>query len=171
MKKPILLIFLLLICCIPVIVAQTNNQDTAVIIRIIDGDTYKVNFSGKEQSLRLIGIDTPESKPNKKVFRDSKKTGQDIGIIVAMGKQAKAFAETLIKPGDTVKIEFDVQSHDRYGRLLGYVYLSDGKMLNEELVKAGYANLMTVPPNVKHQSRFLELYKEARENKRGLWRE
>jgi micrococcal nuclease len=53
---------------------------------------------------------------------------------------------------------------------LGYVYLSDGEMLNEEIVKAGYANLMTVPPNAKYQERFLKAYREARENKRGLWR-
>ncbi len=58
---------------------------------------------------------------------------------------------------------------DRYGRLLGYVFLSNGKMLNEEIVKAGYAIVMTIPPNVKHQDRFLRAYKQARERKRGLW--
>ena len=171
MKKLFFLLFLLLLCCIPVIMAANNNLNNAVIVRIIDGDTYKVNFNGKEQSLRIIGVDAPESKPNKKAFRDSRKTGQDIATIMAMGKRATIFVETLIKPGDTIKIEFDVQQYDRYGRLLGYVYLPNGKMLNEELVRAGYANLMTVPPNVKYQSRFLELYKQARENKRGLWGE
>lgn len=80
------------------------------------------------------------------------------------------YVKTLVKHGDTVKIGFDVQKRDRYGRLLGHVYLSDGKMLNEEIVKAGYANLMTIPPNVKYQERFLKAYREARENKRGLWR-
>jgi micrococcal nuclease len=69
-----------------------------------------------------------------------------------------------------VTIEFDVQTRDRYGRLLGYVYLFNGKMLNEEIVKAGYANLMTYPPIVKYQERFLKAYREARENRRGLWR-
>ena len=63
-----------------------------------------------------------------------------------------------------------VQDPDKYGRFLAYVYLSSGKMLNEEIVKAGYANVMTVPPNVKHQEAFLRAYREARENKRGLWR-
>jgi micrococcal nuclease len=51
---------------------------------------------------------------------------------------------------------------------LAYLYLSDGKMLNEEIVKAGYANLMTVPPNVKYQERFLKAYREAGENRWGL---
>ena len=64
-----------------------------------------------------------------------------------------------------------MQEKDRYGRLLGYVYLRSGKMLNVEIVKAGYANVMTVPPNVKYQDRFLNAYKEARESKKGLWEE
>ncbi len=64
----------------------------------------------------------------------------------------------------------DVEKRDKYGRLLGYVYLSNGKMLNEEVVKAGYGSLMTHPPNVKYQERFLKAYREARENNRGLWK-
>ena len=87
-----------------------------------------------------------------------------------MGKKATVFVKTLVKKGDTIKIEFDVQQRDRYGRLLGYVYLSDGRMLNEEILKAGYANLMTIPPNVRYEQRFLMAYREARGNRRGLWR-
>ena len=63
----------------------------------------------------------------------------------------------------------DAQERDRYDRLLGYVYLTNGKMLNEEIVKAGYANVMTIPPNVKYKDRFLKAYREAREKERGLW--
>jgi micrococcal nuclease len=62
------------------------------------------------------------------------------------------------------------EKRDRYGRLLCYVYLRNGKMLNEEIVKAGYASLLTYPPNVKYQSVFLKAYREAREKKRGLWK-
>jgi micrococcal nuclease len=76
-----------------------------------------------------------------------------------MGREATKFTKTLIKPGDMVRIEFDIQRRDRYGRLL-----------NEEVVKAGYANLMTTPPNVKYEDRFLKGYKGAREDKRELWR-
>ena len=88
-----------------------------------------------------------------------------------MGKRATEYVESLVKIGDLITIEFDAQEKDRYGRLLGYVYLSNGKMLNEEIVKAGYANVMTIPPNVKYKSRFLIAYKHARERKRGLWGE
>ena len=79
--------------------------------------------------------------------------------------------KTLVNSGDPVRIELDAQARDKYGRLLAYVYLSNGRMLNEEIVKAGYANVMTIPPNVKHQEAFLRAYRQARENKRGLWRD
>ena len=77
----------------------------------------------------------------------------------------------MVKPRDLITIEYDVQEMDRYKRLLGYVYLTNGKMLNEEIVKAGYANVMTIPLNVKYKDRFLIAYKQARESKRGLWEE
>lgn len=86
-----------------------------------------------------------------------------------MGKEAANFTATLVKPGDVVKIEFDVKQRDQYGRLLCYVYLSSGKMLNEEIIKAGYESVMTYLPNVKYQERFLAAYREARAYKRGLW--
>jgi micrococcal nuclease len=88
-----------------------------------------------------------------------------------MGKRATEYVKSLVEPGDLITIEFDAQERDRYGRLLCYVYLSNGKMLNEEIVKAGYANVMTVPPNVRYKDMFLRAYKEARESKRGLWEE
>ncbi len=148
-----------------------HAQQTTTVKRVVDGDTLKVRYWGKEESIRLIGIDTPESRVNKKAKRDAKRSGQDIKTITAMGKRATEYVESLVKPGDLITIEFDAQERDRYRRLLGYVYLSNGKMLNEEIVKAGYANIMTIPPNVKYQDRFLKAYREARERKRGLWEE
>lgn len=149
---------------------QAETYDTVTVIRIIDGDTLKVDYKGSDESVRLIGVDTPESKANKKAKKDAERTKQDIITITAMGKAATDFTISLVKPGDTVRIEFDVQVKDRYMRLLAYIYLANGKMLNEELVKAGYANIMTYPPNVKYQERFLKAYREARESRRGLWK-
>ncbi len=148
-----------------------HAQQTTTVTRVVDGDTLKIRYWGKEESIRLIGIDTPESRVNKKTKKDAKRSGQDIKTIIEMGKRATKYVESLVKPGDLITIEFDAQEKDRYGRLLGYVYLSNGKMLNEEIVKAGYANVMTIPPNVKYQDRFLKAYKHARERKRGLWGE
>ncbi len=67
-----------------------------------------------------------------------------------------------------VRVEFDVQQRDKYGGLLGYVYLADGRMFNEEIVKAGYASLMAIPANVKYEGKFLKAYREAREGKKGV---
>jgi micrococcal nuclease len=103
-------------------------------------------------------------------MKDAQRTKSDIETIISHGKEAKEFVMRLMKPGDFLWIEFDVRRRDQYGRLLAYLYLPSGKMLNEEIVKAGYAQLMTIPPNVKYQERFLKAYKEARENHRGLWK-
>jgi len=134
------------------------------VLWVVDGDTLKIEFQGKQESIRLIGIDCPESRINPKAKRDAERSGEDIEKIIEMGKRATAFTKSLVKKGDRVRIEFDVQQRDGHGRLLGYVYLPDAKMLNEEIVRAGYASMMTIPPNVKYQEKFLKAYREAREN-------
>ena len=94
-----------------------------------------------EKRIRLIGIDTPESRVKRKAKKDANMSEHDIKTIIEMGKKAKAYVDGLVKRGDLITIEFDVQKRDKYGRLLGYIYLSSGKMLNEEIVKTGYATL------------------------------
>ncbi len=162
---------LLFVFILTLLSSSLHAQELFTVLRVVDGDTLKVRYLGEDESVRLIGIDTPESRVNKKTKKDAKRSKQDIETIVAMGKRATAYVEGLVKPGDTITIEFDVQERDRYKRLLGYVYLSNGKMLNEEIVKAGYANVMTIPPDVKYEDRFLRAYKQARERKKGLWKE
>lgn len=73
--------------------------------------------------------------------------------------------------GREVGLEYDVQQRDKYGRVLAYVYLEDGRMFNALLVREGYARVSTYPPNVKYQKLFSELQKEARGNGKGLWGE
>ena len=145
-------------------------QQITTVIRVVDGDTLKISYNGQDESVRLIGIDTPESRINKKTKKDAKRSGQDIETIIAMGKRATAYVESLVKAGDAIEIEFDVQKRDKYKRLLCYVYLSGGKMLNEAIVNAGYANVMTIPPNVKYKDRFLRSYKLSKEERNGLWK-
>jgi len=86
------------------------------------------------------------------------------------GKEAKEYLQNLLK-GQRVKLEYDIDHTDQYGRTLAYVYLQDGTFVNAELVKNGYAMVMTVPPNVKFAEEFVKLQQEARENNRGLWKE
>jgi micrococcal nuclease len=148
-----------------------SGNEPATVKRVVDGDTLKIVYQGQEESVRLIGIDTPESKRNKKARKDAGRSGTDVDQITAMGKEASKYMRTIAREGDRVNIEFDIQKRDKYRRLLGYVYLENGHMLNEEIIKAGYASPMTIPPNVKYQDRFLKLYREAREAKRGLFRE
>lgn len=160
---------LLLISCL--LTASTYAQNlTAIVIRVIDGDTIKVELGEKKESVRLIGIDTPESKANAKASRDSGRSGQDVAAIVSQGKQAAEYTRSKVKKGDTVRLETDVQERDKYRRLLAYVWLSDGTMLNEAIVRAGYAQPATFPPNVRYQDLFLEAARDARRNGKGLWR-
>jgi len=136
------------------------------VTRAVDGDTLKLENG---ERVRLIGIDTPELHESKKLYRDSQRSGQDVGTIQKLGERAYKFTRNLVE-GQYVRLEFDVERFDKYGRLLAYVYLLDGTFVNAEIVKQGYASLMTIPPNVKYVDLFLELYREARENKRGLWK-
>lgn len=147
----------------------TPTNYAAKVVRVVDGDTLKVMIEGRIVSVRLIGVDTPESKANKKAKKDAARSSQDIKTMVSLGKAAVGFTKSIVNPGDIVDIEQDVQPHDRYGRLLAYVYLKSGKMLNEEIIAAGFASVMTIPPNVRHQERFLRAYRAAREERRGLW--
>ena len=151
--------------------ASPNSRDRGVdtVVQIVDGDTLTIQHNGRMEKIRLIGIDAPESSTNNKTKKDASRGNGDVDTITKMGKEATRFVKRIVKPGDQVTIEFDKQIRDKYGRLLGYVYLSNGKMLNEEIVRAGYANLLTYPPNVKYQDRFRHAYHEARENNRGLW--
>ncbi len=122
------------------------------------------------ERIRLIGVDTPESEDNPKAERDAERTGQSLSFIFALGQKAKEFTKSYLQRGTNVSLELDVQQRDKYGRLLAYVYLPDGTMLNALLLKEGYAQVMTIPPNVKYAEMFLQIQAEARGNNRGLWR-
>ena len=164
--KVLSLVFVLVLVSSPIYAQQKTT-----VTRIIDGDAIQVIYGGVERRIRLIGIDAPESRIDRKAMKDANMSEHDIKTIVEMGAKAKAYVNGLIKRGDFITIEFDTQEKDRYGRLLCYVYLSNGKMLNEEIVKAGYANVKTIPPNVKYKDKFLKAFKYAKETKRGLWDE
>jgi len=145
---------------------KAHNYTDIIVKRVVDGDTIQLQ-SGER--VRLIGIDTPEMHESNKLYRDSQSSGEDIKTIIALGKRSYAFTRNLVE-GKRVSLEFDVEKYDRYGRLLAYVYLKDGTFVNAKIVEEGYASLMTIPPNVKYADLFLKLYRDARENKRGLWK-
>jgi micrococcal nuclease len=145
---------------------RSYNYSDILVTRAVDGDTLVLET---RERVRLIGMDTPEMHESAKLFRDASRTKQDIKTIQALGRRAYEFTKNLVE-GKRVKLEFDLEKHDKYGRLLAYVYLKDGTFVNAEIVKEGYASLMTYPPNVKYVDLFLNLYREAREDRRGLWK-
>jgi micrococcal nuclease len=151
-------------------IAGSQNQRACNVVQVIDGDTFVCQFSdGKEEHIRLIGVDAPKSERNRKTEGNSEKSGQNIETIITQAKKAAQFTKSYLKLETTVKLELDVQPRDEYGSLLAYVYLPDGTMLNALLVQEGYAQVTAIPPNVKYQDLFLKLQREAMESNRGLW--
>lgn len=130
----------------------------ATVVRVVDGDTIRVRLDGDgEERVRLIGIDTPETKDPRRPVQ-------------CYGREAAARTVSLLPPGTRVRLERDVEPRDRYGRLLAYVYrASDGLFVNLALVREGYALVLTIPPNVAHAEEFVAAARGAREAGRGLW--
>lgn len=125
------------------------------VIEVVDGDTIKVSDGSSEKTVRLIGIDTPETKDPRKPVQ-------------YYGKEASAFTKDLLELRH-VNLQKDISDTDRYGRLLRYVYLGDGTLVNEKLLREGYARVSTFPPDVKFADLFVEAERDAREHRRGLW--
>ena len=129
----------------------------AVVTRVVDGDTIRARISGRQERVRFIGIDTPESvKPNTPVQ--------------CFALEASARTKTLLPPGTRVRLVRDVEARDRYHRLLAYVYrASDGMFVNLVLAREGFARPYTFPPNVAHEAEFVAAAAQARADGRGLW--
>ncbi len=126
------------------------------VTRVVDGDTVKVHLGGRRETVRYIGVDTPETvKPGTPVQ--------------CFGKAATAYNRGLVA-GQAVRLRTDAEARDRYGRLLAYVYRRrDGLFVNAALVRGGFARTLTIPPNVSHASELAGLQRAARMSRRGLW--
>jgi len=133
-------------------IGQKNSLAEVHINEIIDGDTYKTS-SG--ETIRVLGVDCPE-------IDGEKKKGKYFAF------KAKEFAENKILD-KKVKLEFDSEKKDKYGRLLAYIYLGDKGMFNLHLLQEGYANLMIISPNRRYEEKFKKAVKNARSNKNGVW--
>lgn len=161
-------VFLVFVCVLLSLiwtgVCFSSNFSFCTVEKIIDGDTFVC--SGER--VRLVGVDTPESVHNPRAEKQARSM-RDLETVLELGRRARAFTASLLRPGMQVRLEFDVQVRDRYGRLLAYVWLPDGRMLNEVLLEEGYATLYTVPPNVKYEDRLRKAQERARVKRRGLW--
>lgn len=131
--------------------------EPARIVRVVDGDTVDATLERTKGTVRvrLIGVDTPEKVDPRKPVQ-------------CFAEEASRFTEQL--EGALVLLDYDVERYDRYGRTLAYVFLQDGRLFNLVLVREGYAQPYTVPPNVRYQELFVQAAARAREEGRGLWR-
>src|SRR3954470_16035978 len=127
----------------------SGSTHAATVQRVVDGDTVRLAGLG---SVRLIGIDTPE------VYG---------GTVECFGPEASAFAKSILRPGSRVRYRVGAEARDRYGRLLAYVWLRDGRLVNALLAERGYATTLTIPPNDDLAPRFRAAERRAREHRRG----
>lgn len=130
------------------------------VTEVFDGDTIRVSLpDGRSETVRYIGIDTPETHhPHRGV--------EELGF-------AASSVNSSLVLHRRVRLEMDVESRDRYGRLLAYVWLGDGEnavMVNEVILRKGYAMIFTFPPNLRHTDLFRKAFLDARESQSGLWK-
>ena len=124
------------------------------VIAVVDGDTLDVAWDGRQERVRLLGVDTPETvDPDRPVG--------------CYGPEAAAFTHRRLQ-GRTVRLQFDRQRRDRFGRLLAYLAV-DGRRFNDDLLAGGYARLLVIPPNGRHARAMLDQELKARSAGRGLW--
>ncbi len=136
--------------------AQTEQPGLYRVKRVSDGDTITVDMNGKSETIRFIGVDTPEThKPN--------------APVQCYGPAASAFTKNVLK-GTSVRLEADSLStnRDRYDRLLRYVYLPDGTLMNHRLIREGYGFYYPYFPFEKSKE-FDATQEQARAENRGLW--
>ena len=133
------------------------SRRTRPIDYVVDGDTVDAVIDGRTERIRLIGIDTPETKKP-----DTE--------IECFGPEATAFTESLLPVGTPVRIERDTVNRDDFGRLLGYVYRADdGIFVNYEIVRQGFAQPLSIEPNTTYATLFVDASRSAERDDVGLW--
>lgn len=152
--------FVILRIAMPWITASGTAPFAAVptVTKVIDGDTIDVRIGRQTRRIRLIGIDTPETKDPRKPVQ-------------CFGKEASARTAALLPPGTEVRLERDVEETDVYDRTLAYVYrASDGLFVNLSLVAEGLADTLRIAPNTAHAAAFAEAAARAQKQQIGLWK-
>ena len=135
----------------------STSPNSATVKEVVDGDTIDIAIGGKTERVRLIGINTPETKhPTKGVE--------------CFGPEASAYTEQLLPKGTALRVERDVEARDKYGRLLLYVYIANSNVfVNLDLVTNGYARPMVFEPNTAHKADFAQSATQAELHNVGLW--
>jgi micrococcal nuclease len=129
----------------------------AVVEHVVDGDTVQVRVAGGRHTVRLIGIDTPETVDRRRPVQ-------------CYGPEASAYTKSLLPPGTPLHLELDAEPRDVYNRLLVYVHrANDGLFVNLDLATNGYADELRIEPNIAHNAAIASAVHDARAAGRGLW--
>ena len=136
--------------------------------KVLDGDTIRLETG---ELVRLVGVDTPESSENRKLREDIYKMGMPVRErdLALLGQAASAFTRALVE-GRQCWLEFEKGPKDQYGRLLAYVHLEDGRILNELILAQGFGKAY-LGFSFRYKKRYILLQTEARLAKRGLWKD
>jgi len=147
-----------------------SNLILAAVTRVVDGDTIDIRFlNGPRERVRLLGIDTPELYESDKLERNVRESGRSKEEIQKLGQLASEFSKSHLDRQD-IGLEMDAQLRDNFGRLLAFIWLSHTNVLfNMLIVREGFAQVATIPPNVKYVDLLLACQREARDGVRGLW--
>jgi micrococcal nuclease len=134
-----------------------TSPNSATVKHVVDGDTIDIAIGGNTERVRLIGINTPETKHPTKGLE-------------CFGPEASAYTQQLLPAGTALRVERDIEARDKYGRLLLYVYIADSNIfVNLDLVLQGYARPMVFEPNTAHKSDFAQAATQAELRNVGLW--
>ena len=136
--------------------SNISQPDLATIVSVVDGDTIVLSVQNQTETVRLLGIDTPE-------------TVHPTRPIECFGPEASAFTKATLEKGSVVKLVRDVEPRDRYQRLLVYLFLTDGTLFNQLLIDRGLARTLSIEPNTAFASQFASHESSARNRRVGLW--
>jgi endonuclease YncB( thermonuclease family) len=161
MRRTVLCIAVLVTACrsgsTPTQTSSTTLTSNATMLGVVDGDTIDVTIDGRSERVRLIGIDTPETKKANVPVQ-------------CYGPEATTFTESLLPADTDLHLERDVVARDDYGRMLAYVYVaSDGSFVNLKIIRQGFARPLTIRPNVAHADEFVRAARSAEADNIGLW--
>ncbi|WP_139998141.1 thermonuclease family protein [Paenibacillus paridis] len=158
-------IILLMLACLPLAACSAISELNSNVIQTnqwyqvagyIDGDTFKIKTGSDETTIRLLYVDTPETKK-----QDSP--------VEPFGPEASAYTKQVLTESQEVRLTFDKELNDQYDRTLAIVELKDGRILNELLLEEGLAKVLIVEPNVKMENAYKQLEQQAKVAKKGLW--
>jgi micrococcal nuclease len=136
--------------------SNISQPDLATIVSVVDGDTIVLSVQNQTETVRLLGIETPE-------------TVHPTRPIECFGPEASAFTKATLEKGSVVKLVRDVEPRDRYQRLLVYLFLTDGTLFNQLLIDRGLARTLSIEPNTAFASKFASHESSARNRRVGLW--